>query len=188
MSVFGNKDLGGDVVLPGAFTKSLKARQQPLVMLWQHNSDFPIGTFPVTTEDSKGLYVEGKFVPQAEKAEGARALLKAGAISGMSIGHSIPKGGGTFNEKDNVFVINRADLWEGSIVTFPMNPAATVDEVKSLIERGQRPTVRQFESFLRDAGFSRKEATAIVADGYRNQGDPDGVADELQSLINKIKG
>ena len=176
-SVFGNADLYRDVVMPGAFAASLgewQERGQLPPILWQHDSTAPIGPFTKMAEDGKGLYVEGQLLiggPGAggkfavKKAKEAYALLQAGAISGMSIGYTPVDE--EYDGKTNVNRVLAVDLWEVSIVTFPANRDATVSQIKTILESGNTPTIREFESFLRDAGgYSRKHAERIKREGY----------------------
>ena len=159
-SVFNNIDSYSDIVMPGAFTKSISKRKP--VMLWQHNSDQPIGVWDEMEERSKGLYVKGRILETA-MGNDAYKLVKAGAITGMSIGYSAKKWE-TDTEKE-VRKLTELELYEVSLVTFPANEKALITRVKS--DDGALINERQFEDFLRDAGFSRKEAKTIVSDGYR---------------------
>lgn len=129
-SVFGNTDLWGDVVMPGAFAGSI-ARKAP-VLLWQHNSDEPIGVYTRVEERAKGLYVEGKLlVDDIARAREAHALLKNGAIRGLSIGY-IPVSWEWKKEGESrIRILKEVDLWEISLVTFPANEQALVQDVKA---------------------------------------------------------
>lgn len=126
-SLFGERDHGGDCVMPGAFKASLKAAAhsgRPIKMLWQHDPAQPIGIWDDVAEDSRGLYVTGRLLPNLMRAQEAKTLLSAGAIDGLSIGYQVvrarPDGrGGRF--------LDALDLWEISLVTFPMLPSARID-------------------------------------------------------------
>lgn len=162
-AVFGNKDAYGDIIAPGAFTKSLadyRAKGRMPAMLWQHDSDKPIGVWTEMREDARGLYVEGRLLTgDVPKAREAHALLKAGALSGMSIGF-LPQVW-EWDEKKDVRTLKEIDLWEVSLVTFPANDEARVADVKAVesIE-----TVKDLERYLREAGgMSRSGAKAIMA-------------------------
>jgi len=130
-SVFGAKDSYGDVVAPGAFAASLAqhktAGTRPL-LLWQHRVDEPIGVWTSVREDISGLLVEGKLVTEAPDGAKAHALLKAGAINGLSIGFKtrksslLPNGGRLLEE---------IDLYEISLASLPSLQAARVTSVKS---------------------------------------------------------
>jgi hypothetical protein len=169
-SVFDKIDWYGDVVRAGAFAKTLvawKARGRLPPILWQHKSDQPIGAHVEMVEDEKGLFVRGELLIGAiEKAREAHALLKAKVISGMSIGFDVPEGGMEYDGKTNVWNLTELDLWENSLVTFPANQDAQVEEVKTILASGKLPAPSDFEGFLRDAGFSRKQAKYIAANGY----------------------
>lgn len=171
-STFGNIDNGMDIVARGAFQKSLGGRK--VRMLWQHDMTQPIGVWDSIEETERGLYVKGRISKDVQKGREAMALMRMGALDSMSIGfvtkQASQEGNGSVRRLDEV------DLYEISLVTFPMNEKATVTDVKSLT------TEREFERFLRDAGYSRKEATAIALHGFKGLTDTrDAVADEAAS-------
>ena len=177
-SVFGNEDLWGDIVVAGAFSKSI-AEKKP-AMLWQHNSDEPIGIWTVIKEDEKGLYVEGQLlIDGVAKAKEAYELLAAKAISGLSIGYRAVSW--EWRKKDDsndeVRLLKEIDLWEISLVTFPANTEARVGDVKDL------NTLRDIEGFLRDAGCSRNEAKGIIAQIRDAQRDADNDENEEKKAI-----
>lgn len=154
-STFGNVDQGGDVVEPGAFIESVvkaKSDGRTIPMLWQHDQREPIGVWRDIAEDSKGLYVRGQLLVDADPlAKRAHGLLKAKALGGMSIGYAIPAGGAEPDEKRRgVTRLKKIDLREVSLVTMPMNIMARVTDVKAMIEAGKLPTIREFEEFLRE--------------------------------------
>jgi HK97 family phage prohead protease len=160
-SVFGVVDQGMDTVERGAFRKSLAVRKPKL--LWQHSMDQIIGVWDEVVEDERGLYVKGRLLKEVEKGREAMALLRAGAIDSMSIGYrtieAVSEGNG------HVRKLMEVDLFEVSLVTFPMLPDAKVTAVKSI------KTKREFEKALRDAGFSQKEAKAVAAEGFKGLAD-----------------
>ncbi len=177
-SVFDVEDSYGDVVKAGAYTDTIKAwadkgKMPPI--LWQHNRSDVIGVWTKLTEDEKGLYGEGRLlVKDVAKAREAHALMKAGAIDGLSIGYRVQKW--SYNEDDDVLELLAIDLKEVSVVTFPANDESLVDNIKSKLEKGDLPTLSEFEKFLRDAGgFSKSQATAIAGHGLRSliQGEPE---------------
>ncbi|TXI34764.1 MAG: HK97 family phage prohead protease [Aquipseudomonas alcaligenes] len=184
-SVFDIPDSYSDVVHPGAFLESLKgwARKGGFpAMLWQHKFDEPLGVYTKMEEDDHGLYLEGRLLIDDDPlARRAYAHLKAGSITGLSIGYSIPSGGGTWDNGAGVYHLNQIDLWEVSLVTFPANDAARVETVKTAL---QGP--RQFEKFLRDAGLSRTEAKALMADGYKGLSLRDAGGADLLSEIHNL--
>jgi len=166
-SVFGNVDGGGDIVHAGAFTKSIKeweGRKRMPPVLWNHDRNEPIGVYTVLREDEKGLYVEGKLlVGEVQRAREIHALMKVGALDGMSIGYGVR--GADRDRATGVRNLKDLRLFEVSIVTFPMNEAATIDAVKSALEEGALPSLPEFEKFLREAGFSKTQAAAVASGG-----------------------
>ena len=125
-SLFGLTDQGGDVVMPGAYGKSLarlKAESRAVRMLWQHDATQPIGVWDEIAEDGRGLKVRGRILTEVEKGREAAALVAAGAIDGLSIGYRTVTA-----EKDakGQRLLREVELWEVSLVTFPMLPEARV--------------------------------------------------------------
>ena len=131
-NVFDVKDSYGDVVKKGAFIGSLndwqaKGKMPPI--LWQHDRGQVIGVWTKLYEDDKGLFGEGKLlIDDVTKAKEAYALIKAGAIDGLSIGYRTQKW--AWNDDDSVLELLEIDLKEVSIVTFPANSDSTVSQVK----------------------------------------------------------
>ncbi len=164
-STFGNVDSGYDVVMPGAFTKSLRDRPCGKVkMLWQHDTTQPIGVWMECKEDDKGLYVEGRVLKDVQRGAEAYSLMKAGVIDSMSIGFRTLESDYT---SAGVRQLKEVGLMEISLVTFPMNDQATVSSVKEF-------NPREMEKSLRDAGFSRADAVKAVAvfrERLRDAGD-----------------
>lgn len=125
-SLFGSVDQGGDVVAAGAYAASLKAGTaagRNIKMLWQHDPAQPIGIWDEVREDAKGLWVKGRILDQVAKGREAAALIAAGAIDGLSIGYRTVKA--TKNTKGQR-LLSELELWEVSLVTFPMLPSARV--------------------------------------------------------------
>ncbi|QEE47131.1 HK97 family phage prohead protease [Rhizobium sp. WL3] len=128
-SLFGEVDLGRDAIEPGAFAASLTKRGAGGVrMLFQHDPAEVIGRWLVIREDERGLYVEGKLATDVARAREVHALMKAGALDGLSIGFRAVKV--KADRKTGVRRVLEADLWEISVVTFPMLPTARVSNVK----------------------------------------------------------
>lgn len=147
-SLFGARDQGGDVVLKGAYAASLEklaASGRAVKMLWQHDPTCPIGVWDEVREDAKGLFVKGRLLDNIAKGREAAALIEAGAIDGLSIGYRTKKasrnGAGTRN-------LEEVELWEVSLVTFPMLPSARV-AAKS--EQLDDSALSDFAQMLRDA-------------------------------------
>jgi Escherichia/Staphylococcus phage prohead protease len=125
-SLFGACDAGQDIVQSGAYAASLKAANQAgrrIKMLWQHDPSTPIGVWEEVREDERGLYVKGRLLETVQKGREASALIEAGAIDGLSIGYRTVRAHKTQAGKR---VLSELDLWEVSLVTFPMLPSARV--------------------------------------------------------------
>ena len=160
-SVFGVKDTYDDVVMPGAFSASIaehKAAGTMPAMLWQHDQSEPIGVWLDMDEDEKGLRVKGQIVMETEKGKAAYALLKKGALRGLSIGFLTKEW--SYDEETRVRSLTAVDLWEVSLVTFPANVKAMIDTVKNM---GRIDAPKDAEKVLREAGFSKADATAFVS-------------------------
>lgn len=126
-SVFGASDQGGDVVQKGAYGRSLKAMSldgRRVKMLWQHDPGRPIGVWEEVREDDKGLFVKGRILAEVQAGAEALALIKAGAIEGLSIGYRTIR---AEKSTQGARFLHELDLWEVSLVTFPMLPEARVD-------------------------------------------------------------
>jgi len=128
-SLFGETDLGGDLIVRGAFADSLKRTGAGRVrMLWQHDPAQPIGVWEEIREDSMGLRVRGRLCLKVEKAREVWTLIREGGIDGLSIGFRAVSA--RRDARTGVRRIERIDLWEISIVTFPMLPEARIAAVK----------------------------------------------------------
>lgn len=190
-AIFGNVDQGGDIVEAGAFTDSLKSGRN-VKMLWQHDPGHLIGTWAEISQDEKGLRVKGNLLTEIEAGREANVLVKAGALDGLSIGYRTLEFREMKVEDRWVRVIEKADLWEVSLVTFPMNPEATITAHKAAAM-----TQRDFErQLLRDSHLSRNVVDALMRDGFkgvqalRDSGDGDYSelleAVHASSLINSL--
>lgn len=125
-SLFGLTDQGGDAVLPGAFAASLArlaGKGDRVRMLWQHDPTRPIGVWDEIREDEKGLWVKGRLLPEVAQAREAAALIGAGAIEGLSIGYRTIR---AERDRKGGRALAEVELWEVSLVTFPMLPEARV--------------------------------------------------------------
>jgi HK97 family phage prohead protease len=160
-AVFNNTDLGGDIIAPGAFTKSIK--ENPRVpVLWSHDTREVIGINKEVKEDSVGLHVTGQLILDVQRAKEARSLVKEGAVKGLSIGYdSVVVDSSRASE--GIRILKEVKLWEYSLVPFPMNPEAQITGVKGLDE---------FESRLR-------EVIAFV------EGHSDEISANKNGLINQ---
>jgi len=168
-STFGNEDSYGDVIEKGAFTKTANEANGTLPMLWQHDTDEVIGTYPQMAENEHGLEVEGRIVLATQRGREAHALLKAGAIKAMSIGFTIPEGKADFDQQTQTRSIREVRLWEISLVTFPANTRAAITQVKNRELRGEADEVAEL----------RKELAALKASlEQRWDGEASNYSDE----------
>lgn len=171
-SHFSNVDSGMDVIEPGAFEATLKEKMP--AMLWQHDHTQIPGKWTGAKEVEKGLELTGDLALKTQLGNEVHILAGMKAVTGLSIGFVIPPGGAEY--RDDIRIIHEVDLWEVSIVTFPMNELARVQSVKTSLAKGEMPTKRELEAFLRDAGFSRNEAKGFIAEGWK------GIAPEREAL------
>jgi hypothetical protein len=127
-SLFGEIDQARDMVMPGAFAQTLRLRGvRRIPMLFQHDPAEPIGIWQEITEDWRGLRVRGRLIPDVTRARELLALLREGAADGLSIGFKTVKA--HVDPKSRVRKLDQLDLWEISIVTFPLLPGARVSAV-----------------------------------------------------------
>ncbi|MFQ1017467.1 HK97 family phage prohead protease [Gilliamella sp. Occ3-1] len=167
-SVFGVKDSYSDIVIKGAFANSLnkwKEKGRLPALLWQHKMDEPIGYYTKMVEDDNGLYLEGQLLIDDDPlAKRAHAHMKAKSLSGLSIGYILNDY--DYDKEKSAFILKDIDLWEVSVVTFPANDEARIDNVKSIFESGDIPPPKEIERVLRDVGLSRTQAKAFMSEGY----------------------
>jgi HK97 family phage prohead protease len=172
-SVFKNVDLGGDIVVPGAFRGTLKEHKSAGTlpqMFWMHQPDQVPGKWIEMHEDDKGLFVKG-VLAETQLGEEMHTLLNMKAVRGMSIGYRLPRkydaAGRRLDvdwDEDGNRLLKEIDLPEVSLVSLAMNPLARVTASKSRLSHyGEYvPTERELESRLRDAGFSRRVAQMLI--------------------------
>ena len=182
-SVFDNTDLGNDVIRKGAFKKSIRKRGlKGIKLLYQHKTDMPIGVFDSVKEDDRGLYVKGRLALKTTAGRDAYELLKMGALDGLSIGFRASPKGYSYDKRKKTRVLEEVDLMEVSLVTFPMNPQATIQSVK-----GQEITIREWENGMRDAfSLSRSEAKLAAKAVHESFIQRDAVEDNTE-LVDAIK-
>lgn len=191
-SVFSVKDSYSDIIVPGAFAKSLAAWQEKgrlPALLWQHNMSEPIGIYTEMREDETGLYLKGRLLIDDDPlAKRAHAHMKAGSLSGLSIGYVLNDY--DYDNQKDAFILKDIDLWEVSLVTFPANDEARISNVKSLLERGETPPPSKVEKALREVGFSGSQAKAFMAKGYSaitpREAEADEALESLKTLISRI--
>jgi HK97 family phage prohead protease len=158
-SLFDRIDLGRDRVRRGAFAASLARRGAAGIrMLWQHDPAEPIGVWLAVEEDATGLFVRGQLAPDVGRARDALALLRQGALDGLSIGFRTARA--RTDAKTGIRDLVEIDLWEISLVTFPMQPEARVSRLKA----GRRPDGAAL------AGLLRRAAVRLRQRPPKNQG------------------
>lgn len=192
-STFGGEpDSYGDIILRGAFAESLdkhKAAGTMPLMLWGHESySPPIGNWSEMKEDRKGLWVKGQIDIEDPMGLRVHRALKRKALRGLSIGYETIEARADA-KRAHVNLIEKVELWEVSTVNFPANRNATVTDVKN-IRGGGLPSLPDFETFLREAGFSKTEATAIAGKGLSHllRSESGSAADALIALRSAVDG
>lgn len=190
-SVFDVVDAVMDRVKKGAFAETLSdhaAKGSLPLMFLNHRFIQQCGEWLEMREDDKGLFCRGKLWidgphPDPDALKAYRGMTVKKGKFGLSIGYDLPPGGAAYDNKTGITDLVKIDLWEVSPVVFPANDAARVEGVKS--------SIRNFERFLRDSGFSRSEATALAAKGFKglvNQGEPDAeLMETARQLIQSMK-
>lgn len=128
-SKFNGVDSYGDTIVPGAYSKTISERERPIAMRWNHTGPV-IGKWLKAKEDERGLYVEGELTPGHSVATDVYALMKHGAVTGLSIGYRIPAGGS--EKKGDVRLLKEIELVEISVVEEPADFAARISNVKAL--------------------------------------------------------
>lgn len=163
-SIFKNVDLGGDIVLPGAFKRSLaqwKGEGQLPGLFWMHDPSRVLGKWLDMKEDAEGLAVKG-VLAETDLGNEIHTLLKMDAVRGLSIGYQTTDQ--DFDKQGNR-LIKEAKLWEVSVVSLPMNPLAQVAHVKSRLSAAGEyvPTMRELERVLRKGNISQKAAKIMIS-------------------------
>lgn len=193
-AVFGNVDLGGDLIVKGAFKDSLrewkKAKRLP-PMLVQHGGwgmtdmdALPVGKWEEMEEDDTGLRVKGRLINlDTERGKNIHGAMREGVLDGMSIGFRAKEFAYGTKPDEPRRTLKKVELVELSVVTFPMNGKARVDAVKSA---GDIKTIREFEDFLRDVGgYSHAAAKAISLGGFKAAEPRDEDDADLATLLRR---
>lgn len=187
-SVYNVVDQGDDIVASGAFAESianLTAKKRLPSMLFGHKSgELPVGAYQSMKEDSAGLWLDGNLAIDTQKGGDIHKLMLMRphpAISGLSIGFVTRDD--SYDRVTGIRTIKKADLWEVSIVNFPMNDLARVQTVKSIetIEN-----LRDAERYLRDSGYSRAEAVAFIG-RVKSLGQSDSDEGDMQQIVEALK-
>jgi hypothetical protein len=189
-SLFGEEDFGGDIVQKGAFTRTLKEQEglkRKFPVLWQHKWDEPIGVYDEIYEDEKGLFVKGRLlIDEVQKSKEAYALMREGAVTGLSIGYGVKEYSIEIDDDDDwnyTRTLIDIDLYEVSQVTFPMLDSARIDAVKNKISAGKLPSLKEFEDFLRESGFSKTQSVAIANNGLKYLLRSESAAEDAKNRI-----
>ena len=175
-------DRGGDIIVKGAFDKTLATKASQVKILWQHEQDTPIGKPMLMRTDETGLYVEGK-ISDTSYGKDAKILMKDGVITSMSIGFIANE---VDYNSDGIRLIKELELIEFSLVTYPMNEKAVITQVKNALD------VRELEHILREAGYSKAQATKMASVSITSLREADEelkqstALDELKQLMLKI--
>lgn len=183
-SLFGRVDMSRDIVERGAFARSIAKRGAGGIrMLFQHDPNQPIGTWMSIEEDAFGLKVRGRLAAGVGRAQEVGALMRDGALDGLSIGFRTARA--RTDAKTGIRHIHEADLWEISVVTFPMQEGARIDGAKA----AELPSTREFERWLtRDAQLTRKEAKHVISHGFASlRRARDAAAGPEPSLAERIR-
>ena len=190
-SIFGNKDFGGDIVVKGAFEKTLRERPN-IKFLWGHDHKSPpIGVWESVKEDGKGLLLKGRLFLETERGREVHVALKNGAIDGLSMGYKATAARNTRTGRE----LHELKLFEVSVVNFPMNEAATVETVKSYPIDGSAAEKKRFlEKHLRDVDVpvkTAKHAASVSVDHANGVRDAAGataeMADDLKQLLAELR-
>ena len=182
-SVFGNKDNGGDIVMPGAFKECIASGRRPK-MLWNHDRSQPIGAWDEMSEDENGLLVKGR-VSRRGKAGEIAELIEMGGIEGLSIGYRTQEYEIDMDEGSRK--LTKLDLWETSVVTFPMNELAGIYAMKA-----DEITQRDLERAFKNMGHSNRMAKAMAGGAWKARAevlrDADtGVPEQVQRDVDELK-
>jgi HK97 family phage prohead protease len=181
-SLFGEVDQARDMVMPGAFAQTLKQRGlRKIPMLFQHDPSEPVGVWLEIKEDFRGLRARGRLIPDVTRGKELLSLIRAGAIDGLSIGYRTVRG--QIDPKTRVRRLYQVDLWEISIVTFPLLNGARVSAVKDAAPKQSRlraAAEAEWRAMLRgeDVGMPRAHRAPLAS----RLGDRDGRKTALRSV------
>jgi HK97 family phage prohead protease len=203
-SIFGNVDSHGDMIVPGAFAASLaqhKARGGLPTMYAQHGpamgaDPLPVGVWTEMEEDARGLRVKGRISAlDTDYGRRIRALVRDGALKGLSIGYRVASNGAVYGKKpgEPKRTLKSLHLVEVSLVDAASNSLAKVESIKARIAEGDVPTLREVEEALREQfGLSRAQAAAFAAGGYKSliaRDERDGEAKQAEAkALAEIRG
>lgn len=167
-AVFNTMDWVGDIIDPTALDKCLqahKANGTSIKMFWCHDEKDTIGVWHEAFVDEHGLYLKGQLTLDVSKAREVLALLKAGAVDGISIGYYALDA--EYDAEQGARMLNGVYVFEASLVPVPAHPDARIVNVKSVLAQGDVPTERDLERSLRCMGFSQRQAKSFISEGYK---------------------
>ncbi|SFU67826.1 MULTISPECIES: HK97 family phage prohead protease [unclassified Methylobacterium] len=180
-STFGGPpDAHGDIIAPGAFSRSLrehKAAGTAPVMLWSHDMAEPVGRWTEFREDDHGLFVRGQFNLETTRGRDAHAHAKAGDVSGLSIGFFVAEGGMRAGERGTV-ILTDLDLMEISVVALPANRRARLNSKAEVVD------------LLRKSGLSKEAASRLASGGWpalAGQDDDEDAARQIRAAAARIQ-
>jgi HK97 family phage prohead protease len=186
-SAFGNVDLHGDTIAPGAFTKALQkvnSGERKVAMLDHHRMDAPVGKWTQFRETDRGLEIQGRLTMGVNRARELYELAKDGALGGLSIGFRTVKD--RMDQDRKTRIIEEVDLFEVSLVSIPANPMAKIEAVKLAPEIETR---RDFERALREHfGFTANQAKSIASGGWRGEARDEPSDCDLSELRKAVEG
>jgi uncharacterized protein len=190
-AMFGNVDLQGDRIRRGAFKETLEESAGQWPVLFGHNTGRVVGFSTWAEEDTKGLHVKGEFTLSSDEGRNAYATVKhAEKLKqkfGLSIGYAIRgEDGAHWDQETNIRTLKNLTVYEFSLAAIPANPRARMSQVKSAGEW----SLSEFENFLREAGFSKTEATAIASRGLGSLHRREAESEEEKAarIISELQG
>lgn len=152
LSAFNNKDYDDDIIMPGAFTKTIKERKDQIFFLNQHNWKQPHGKFAVLKEDDRGLYFESEPLIDTSYSSDALKLYEAGIVKEHSIGYFTVKG--FYDNDKEAYVMKEVKLMEGSNVTLGANPNTPFLGMKSLTLKDVQNEIKTITKAFRTGTFT----------------------------------
>ncbi len=191
LNTFNHSDRIGDNTQKGAFSKSIekiKNAGDVLPMLFGHDHTKVAGIWTEIKEDEHGLWGKGQINLDTQLGQELYSNIKMGAVKGISIGYFEVVT--DYDRKTGDKLLKELDLIEASIVLLPCNEQSQVESVKTAIDKGEQPTKTQVEKALKEIGFSRKNAKAILAEGYKNyyeDNQVDSVADVYRFVFDSVE-
>lgn len=179
-SVFNEVDSYGDSIVPGAYADTIKNRERPILMRWNH-WDRVIGKWTEFAEDDIGLKVTGELTPGHSLATDVAASMRHKAVDGLSIGYYVHD-----EERNGVInLLKKIELIEISVVEEPADNFARISTIKSAIHDAE--TMKEIESILRDAGrFSKADAMTLI-NRIKSMSHSDYGQDETISIIENFR-